>query len=217
MTSSTRFSPASTPVFAALFLASSLLSPAQLSTPAPLPRAAGPSKVRVLVTENMGESTVPKPSGAAEPGAPTAAPVAGKSAPKAGGYAAKGAKEAIYTHSTTKSLNVRVANLTPQPLDVTVKTTFLAKDEGDKNKIVTEKSVENKLTVVPGKSEEFKTEDVTFTHTTAHRQPMAGGGSLNGRGKIMPMEPASGHNYSGYKVEVYEGAVLVGSAASSGY
>jgi hypothetical protein len=31
------------------------------------------------------------------------------------------------------------------------------------------------------------------------------------------MQPASGHTYSGYKVEAFAGAEMVGSAASAGY
>jgi hypothetical protein len=214
----TRFSPASKPILAALLLALSLVGRAQVSHAV---GPVGPAKVRILVTENTGDTTAGKPGATPEPGAPAAAPVAGKTPPKAygtgKGAAAVAASEAMYTHSVTKSLSIRVSNLTTQPLDITLKTTFLAKDEGNKHEVVTEKAVENKVTIVPGQSQELKTEDVTYTHTAAHRPRSATGGSLRGRAPIIPMQPASGHTYSGYKVEAYAGAEMVGSANSAGY
>jgi hypothetical protein len=35
-------------------------------------------------------------------------------------------------------------------------------------------------------------------------------------GMMQPLTPASGHIYSGYRVEVYQGSNLVGSASSNG-
>jgi hypothetical protein len=96
----------------------------------------------------------------------------------------------------------------------------LGKDEAGKHEVLTEKTLENKLTLMPNRPESFTTEEVIFTHTAAHRgpAPKAGGGAGgNGNkrgGPIAPMEPASGHAYFGYRVEVFQGNDLVGVEAS---
>jgi hypothetical protein len=190
---------------------------AQTATPAP----AGPIKVRVLVQENMG-GTAPSGSSAATPAPIRPAAAAGQTpAPAAAKAAIAAADMKTYTRTSNKSFTITVVNITPASMDVIVKTNVLAKDEAGKHEVLTEKVLENKLTILPGKPNTFTTEDVTFTHTTAHRGPSpkaGGGGGGGGGGKkggpIAPMEPASGHAYFGYKVEVFQGNDLVGSAAS---
>ena len=185
------------------------------------PHPAGPPKVRVMVKEN---NVMTKPGGTTA--AATPAPAAGA---KGGQQKAAGAAQAEspldaekFTHTTKKTLTVDVVNLTAASMDVNVKTTFLAKDEAGKHEVLPEKTVDNRLTLEPSKSGEFTTEEVSFSHTAAHRESAAragaggAGGWRHGRwkGKIAPMVPASGHAYVGYKVEVFQGPDLVGSAVS---
>jgi hypothetical protein len=194
------------------------------STPAPLSRPTGPLKVRVLVRDNNLATTAGGTNAsalapvAAGPGAKQAAPPA---PPAAQAMSAMDAEK--YTRTTKKSLTIDVVNLTNAGMDVTVKTTFMAKDESGKHEVVPEKTVENKVTVLPGKSGQFTTEEVNFTHTTAHREAQKPGGGGGGGGKggtggkgapLAQMIPASGHAYFGYKVEVFQGNDLVGMAAS---
>jgi len=181
-------------------------APTAASTPPP-----GPPKVRLIVKENNlmgtagglgGTTATPKP--AAQPGN---APVA---------TLPKGAAEEAdkYTHTTKKSLEIAVVNLTNASIDVNVKATFLARDEAPgKHEIVPEKTVEKQLTLLPGKPQTYTTEEVGFTHTMSHRPPAKPG---TGKGRVPPTtpEPASGHSYTGYKVEVFQGNDLVGSAMS---
>ena len=88
-----------------------------------------------------------------------------------------------FTRTTKKSLTIDVVNLTGAPMDVNVKTTFLAKDEAPgKHEVLPEKTVENKLTLDPTKAGEFTTDEVSFTHTTAHRQvPQKSAGGKGGQ------------------------------------
>jgi hypothetical protein len=194
-------------------------------------RPAGPPKVRVIVKENN-LATTAGGTGAASP-----TPAAGRAAPaKPGGQQqqqqGKGAGQnpqamqagdaEKYTRTTKKSLGIAVVDLTPAPMDVTVKTTFFAKDEGGKHETVVETTQEKKLTIQPGKAEEFTTEPVSFTHTAAHRDPPpkgsgGSGGKGGGKSAPAPMIPASGHAYFGYKVEVMQGSDLVGTAASENH
>jgi hypothetical protein len=189
------------------------LARAQAPTQAP-----GAPKVRVFVREN---------DGATVPGGATAATPAPSKAGKAGAGAAAGATQATsaedamnYTRTTRKSLSVDVVNITAAPMDVVVKSNFLAKDEAGTHGMVTEKTLENKLSLAPGKTERFTTEEVPFTHTAAHLGPKpkaAAGASAKGRGPVSKMEPASGHAYFGYKVDVFQGGDLVGSAVSDSH
>jgi len=79
--------------------------------------------------------------------------------------------------------------------------------------------LENKVTLLPNRPESFTTEEVPFTHMTAHRGPApktgtGAGGTAKRGGPIAPMEPACGHAYFGYRVEVFQGNDLVGVEAS---
>ena len=189
------------------------------------PHPAGPLKVRVMVKENNVASAVGGGTGATTPAAAGAAKApAGKPAPAAAAQAPSELDAEKYTRTTKKSLTVDLVNLTGASMDVNVKTTFLAKDEAPgKHDVIPEKTVENKLTLDPTRAGEFTTEEVPFTHTTAHRQVMqkpggAGGkGAASGKGAIAPMIPTSGHAYFGYKVEVFQGNDLVGSAVSDNH
>jgi len=190
----------------------------QAATPSATPPP-GPAKVRVIVQENNISATGGSGLGgaAASPKAsppPGNAPVAtrAKESPK------DAATDDKYTHTSKKTLTVGVVSLTTSPMDVTVKSTFLAKDEGGKHEIVSEKTVENKVTLQPGKPEQFTTEEVTFSHMTSHYPPQkAGTGKGKGGGPPVKMEPASGHSYFGYKVEVFQGNDLVGTAVSANH
>jgi hypothetical protein len=175
------------------------------------------SKVRVMVSENNisstpGSGTLGSGAGAATP------PVAGKPAGQPGksGAATPAASASFtadmqaYTHTTKKSLTIQVVNVTNDPIDVTVKATFLGKDEVGKHEVAPESTLEKKLTIQPGKPESYTTEEVSFTHTTAHRGAAP-------KGKPAAMEPASGHSYFGYKVEVLQGSDVVGSAVSANH
>lgn len=169
---------------------------------------AAQNKVRVMVKENQTHGTAPakeekeKPEKGAKnnTGVKTATPP--KNDPKG--------KEDMYTHSTNHSLTIAVVNTTRESLELTIKATFLGKDEGGKHEVGPDKTLEKKVTLEPGKSEEYTSEEVTFTHTSAHRTAPAGKG-----GKPTNV-PASGKQYVGYKVEVYSGNDLVGSDARGG-
>ena len=186
------------------------------------PKPAGPPKVRVMVKENNVATTTGGGSGAATT-APAAAakPAPGaKQAPAAAASAPSTDDAEKYTHTTKKSLTIAVVNLTGASMDVNVKTTFMAKDEAGKHEVIPETTVENKLTLEPTKAGEFTTEEVPFAHTSAHRQAMpkpAAGAKPYGKAPPAPMIPASGHAYFGYKVEVFQGNDLVGSAASENH
>jgi len=180
------------------------------------------SKVRVIVNEN----NVPSGGGSSTGGGGTATPAAaGKPAGPLGKAGATPAAAAAglfseaqaYTHTTKKSLTIQVVNVTADPMDVTVKANFLAKDEAGKHEILTETTLEKKLTIQPGKPESYTTEEVPFTHTTAHHGPTPKGAAGGMHPKPAPMEPASGHNYFGYKVEVVQGSDVVGSAVSENH
>jgi hypothetical protein len=122
-----------------------------------------------------------------------------------------------FTRTTKKTLTVTLVDLTGANMDVNVKTTFLARDEGGKHEVVDEKTVENKATLLPGKAQDFTTEEVSFTHTTAHHAPpKRGNGGMGGGGRnaISALLPASGHSYYGYRVEVFQGQDLVGMASN---
>lgn len=209
------------------------LAPASLvaADATPAPRLSGPPKVRVMVRENNIATTAGGTTAAATP-APGGAPnrpqgPGGQQQPQPPpGAAQNSALDAErYTHTNKKSLTIDVVNLTKDGMEVTVKATFLAKDEAGKHEVLPEKTVENKLTLQPGRPGEFTTEEVSFSHTTAHYPPMqpgsggGGGGRGGGRGgsgggRPLQMVPASGHAYFGYKVEVFQGNDLVGSAMS---
>jgi hypothetical protein len=190
-------------------------------TPAPA-KPSGPPKVRVIVKENTVASS---PGGTSTA---TPAPAGAAKSPQGQGGKQGGAQAAAqsaldaekFTRTTKKTLTVELVNLTNASIDVTAKTTFLAKDEGGKHDVVEEKTVENKVTLQPGKSGVFTTEEIDFTHTAAHHaapaKPGAGGagGAAGGRGKLAPLMPASGHAYFGYKVQVFQGSDLVGTAAN---
>jgi len=118
-----------------------------------------------------------------------------------------------FTRTTKKSLDIALVNLTTASMDVNVKTTFLAKDEAGKHEVLPEKTVDNKVTLQPGAPQSFTTEEVSFTHTAAHR-PVVKAAKPTGRGPVATVEPASGHAYFGYKVEVFQGNDLVGTALS---
>jgi hypothetical protein len=191
--------------------------PAAGGSPTPPP---GPPKVRVMVRDNNIATTM---GGLTAANAP--APVAAGPA-KPGASPAKGAaavKESVadldkWTHTTKKSLTIDMVNMTNQPIDVNVKSTFLAKDETGKHEVMPEKTVENKVTLAPGKPAEFTTDEVDFTHTSMHRAPAPkSSGAISKNPKPVPMEPASGHAYFGYKVEVFQGNDLIGSAVSDNH
>lgn len=180
----------------------------------------GPAKVRVIVKENNPPVAAGATSAATPAAAGGAKPAAGGAQQNQAQAAANAADAEKFTRTTKKSLSVALVNLTAAPMDVTAKTTFLAKDEAGKHEVVTEKTVENKVTLQPGKAGEFTTEEVSFTHTAAHRSSQKpGGGGSGGGGKPVasPMLPASGHAYFGYKVDVFQGNDLVGTAVSSGH
>jgi hypothetical protein len=173
------------------------------------------SKVRVLVSENNIEA----PLGGSAAATPAPPPAAGQGGKKAAAPAASAnflADMQAYTHTARKSLTIQVMNVTNEPIDVTVKANFLGKDEAGKHDIVTESTLEKKLTLQPGQPQKYTTDEVAFTHTTAHRGPAPKGGA-GMHGKPAPMEPASGHNYFGYKVEVVQGSNVVGSAVSENH
>lgn len=119
--------------------------------------------------------------------------------------AASKGDDAFYTHTAKKTLFIALVNLTPQTMEITVKTTFLAKDEVGHD-IEVAKTVETKNTVMPGKPLEFATEEVSFQHMSAHKP--------KGPPPVKTI-PASGQTYFGYKVEVFQGADLVGGTASA--
>ncbi|MDR3406573.1 MAG: hypothetical protein P4L99_29075 [Chthoniobacter sp.] len=205
-----------------VLLCMAAISPARAEAPAKPP---GPPKVRVIVKENMvaskpGGTSAATPAAAATPARAQGAGGAAQAANAAN--AANAAADAEkYTRTTRKSFTIELVNLTTANMDVNVKTTFLGKDEVGKRDVVTEKTVENQLTLEPGKGGQFTTEEVGFTHTTAHRAEQKAGGAGGGAGgggggkaKIAPMIPASGHAYYGYKVEVFQGPDLVGTAVS---
>jgi hypothetical protein len=169
-----------------------------------------------MATSAAGGTSTPTPAPAGG-----AAPAPGAGAPPAAGAALAAANAADadkYTRTTKKTLTVEVVNLTPASMDVTVKTSFLARDEAGKHEVLTEKTVENPVTVQPARSASFTTEEVSFTHTIAHRAPAppkagAGTGKMAATAPA-PMIPTSGHAYFGYKVEVFQGPDLVGTTAS---
>ena len=155
------------------------------------PKPAGPPKVRVMVKENNIASTAGAGPGAtATPAAKPAAKPAqgGKQAPPAAAQATSTEDAEKYTHTTKKSLTIAVVNLTGASMDVNVRTTFMAKDEAGKHEIIPEKTVENKLTLDPARPGEFTTEEVSFAHTTAHRQApqKAAGGKAGGKSPRRP-------------------------------
>ena len=196
--------------FGVLPLAAALLLPA-------LPCFAV-TKVRVAVTENNASTTgssatkTEKPEKAEKPAPKDKNDKTVKPATPPTKTPSTATGPDPYTHTANKNLTVMVGNTTTESLDVTVKVTFLGKDEAGKHEIVTEKTVENKLTLAPSKSETFTTEDVSFTHTSAHRVAPKGGA----KGAKPENIPASGHAYAGYKVEVFQGSDLVGSAQKAG-
>jgi hypothetical protein len=166
-------------------------------------------KVRIFVEAVQGK-TAPGEKSATTPKAP-ADKGRKETTPKATGFDP-------YTHTTSKALTVSLANMTQEPLEaLSVKCTFLARAE-PKHEIVTEKQVEQKVTLAPGKSDKFTTEEVSYSHTTAHRPAPQKGGAAGQAGKTSgakapAMEPASGHSYAGWKVEVYQGNDLIGTAS----
>jgi hypothetical protein len=186
-------------------------------SPTPPP---GPPKVRVMVQDNNIATTK---GGLTATNAAAPAPVAtgpGKAAATPKGVVA--VKESVadldkWTHTTKKSLTIEMGNLTAQPIDVNVKSTFLAKDEAGKHDVMPEKTVENKVTLVPGKAAQITTDEVDFIHTAFHHPPppKTGGGGKNA--PITLPVPASGHAYFGYKVEVFVGNDLGGSAVSENH
>lgn len=166
----------------------------------PLLPAAAADKVHIQVEvvsakASAGEKSTTKP--AAEKGKPaTPAP--------------KSAAPDMYTHSSSKALTVSVSNGTKEDLgELSVKVAFLAKAE-PKHDVVTAKDHEQKVTLAAGKAEKFTTPEVTFAHTSAHRPPAVKGAKPGT--KAPAMEPASGQSFSGWKVEVFQGSTLVGSA-----
>jgi hypothetical protein len=185
------------------------------ATPAP-PKLTAVPKVRVFVRENSVATSV---GSTATPTPPT---VAGKGAKTAQVNAAQQAINELdaekFTRTSKKTLTVTLANLADAPMNVTIKSTFLGKDEGGKHDVVEEKTLEKSMTLQPGRPDEFTTEEVSFAHTAAHHAPVkkAGGGGAGAgmtRG-VSPMVPASGHAYFGYRVEVFQGQELVGLAVS---
>ena len=117
-----------------------------------------------------------------------------------------------YSHTNNKSLSISLVNTARQDLKLNVKITFLAQDQGGNHEIVAEKTVESGRTIAAGKSDVFTTDEVSFTHTSAHREaPKTGAG---GGGPAPGLTPASGHIYAGYKVEVFRGSEIVGTASS---
>src|SRR5207253_2885649 len=115
-----------------------------------------------------GAAATPAAAGAAKaPPAP-----GGQKQPPGAAQATSVADAEKYTHTTKKTLTISVVNLTGASMAVNVKATFMAKDEAGKHEVVPEKTVENKLTLEPTKAGEFTTEEVPFSHTTAHRQAM---------------------------------------------
>lgn len=183
------------------------------ATPAP-PKLSGPPKVRVLVRENNVASAVGGGSAATPPAAGGGGAKGASPQPNAAQAAASVLDAERFTRTTKKTLTVTLVNLTTASMDVTAKTTFLAKDEAGKHEMVEEKTLEKNVTLQPGKPEEFTTEEVSFTHTTAHYAPKKAGSGGGGRNAVSPMIPASGHAYFGYKVQVFQGQDLVGLAAS---
>ena len=188
--------------------------------PTPTP---GPPKVRVMVRDNNIATTLGGLTAANAP-APVAAGPA-KPGPSPAKGAAVAVKESVadldkWTHTTKKSLTIDMVNMTNQPVDVNVKSTFLAKDEGPgKHEVMPEKTVENKVTLVPGKPAQFTTDEVDFIHTAYHYPPPPKGSGGGGKGKaaiVLPV-PASGHAYFGYKVEVFQGNELIGFAQSENH
>ncbi len=193
-------------------------------SPTPVP---GPPKVRVMVRDNnlattMGgltaaNATAPAPV-AVGPAKPGASPAKGTTAPVV-------VKESTadldkWTRTTKKSLTVDMVNMTNQPIDVNVKSTFLAKDESGKHEVMPEKTVENKVTLQPGKPAQITTDEVDFVHTAYHLPlpPKSSGGAKGGgKGTVVVPVPASGHAYFGYKVEVFLGNDLIGSAVSDNH
>ncbi|WP_131989777.1 hypothetical protein [Chthoniobacter flavus] len=185
------------------------------ATPAP-PKLSGPPKVQVLVRENS-VATAVGGSSAATP-APGGAKGGGKGQTPNPAQAAATALDAEkFTRTTKKTLTVTLVDVTGANMDVNVKTTFLGRDEAGKHEVVEEKTVENKVTLQPRKAQDFTTEEVSFTHTTAHHAAIkkgSGGAGAGGRNAVSSMIPASGHAYYGYRVEVFQGQDLVGMASS---
>ncbi len=178
--------------------------------PPAAPTLTGTAKVRVLVQDNNVATT----AGGSSLGGAKATPKPGE--PPVASIKGGGESDADkYTRTTKKTLTIAVVNTTGDSIDVNVKATFLAKDEGGKHDTVPEKTVENRLTLQPNKPQQYTTEEVSFTHTAAHRP--IGKVPARGRAPIMPMEPASGHAYFGYRVEVYQGNDLVGLAVSDNH
>jgi hypothetical protein len=189
----------------------------------PTPRP-GPAKVRVMARDNNLATTMGGLTSANAP-APVAAGPA-KPGPSPAKGAAVAVKESVadldkWTHTTKKSLTVEMVNLTTQSLEVNVKSTFLAKDEAGKHEVMPEKTVENKVTLEPGKPAQFTTDEVDFIHTAFHYPPApknsGGGGGKGGKGPVVLPVPASGHAYFGYKIEVFQGNDLVGWAVSENH
>jgi hypothetical protein len=192
------------------------------ASPTPVP---GPPKVRLMVRDNNIATTLggltatnapaPVATGPAKPGP---SPAKGTTAPVA-------VKESVadldkWTHTTKKSLTVDMVNMTNQPIEVNVKSTFMAKDEAGKHEVMPEKTVENKVTLQPGKPAQFTTDEVDFIHTAYHLPPppkSSGGAKGGGKGTVVLAVPASGHAYFGYKVEVFLGNDLIGSAVSENH
>ena len=117
-----------------------------------------------------------------------------------------------YSHTNNKSLSISLVNTARQDLRLKVKVTFLAQDQGGNHEILGEKTIESEKTIAAGKSDLFTTDEVSFTHTSAHREaPKAG---APGGGPASILTPASGHIYAGYKVEVFHGGDIVGTASS---
>lgn len=173
---------------------------------APLSVQAAQNKVRVMVKENQTHGPAPAKEEKPEKGAKNNTGVKTATPPR---NDPKG-KEEMYTHSSNHSLTITLVNTTKESLDLTVKTTFIVRDEGGKHEVGPDKPIEKKVTLEPGKSEEFTTDEVTYSHTSAHRIAPAG------KGAKATNVPASGKQYVGYKVEVYSGNDLVGSDARGG-
>ena len=119
-------------------------------------------------------------------------------------------KEDAYTHTSGHTLTITVVNTTQESLDLTIKATFMAKDEGGKHEVGPDKTLEKKITLEPGKSEEYTTDEQVFSHTAAHRT------APKAKGEKPLNVAASGKQYVGYKVEVFSGNDLVGSDARGG-
>ena len=189
----------------------------QAATPSAKPPA-GPAKVRVIVQENNISATGGGGLGTAA-ASPKASPAPGNApvATRSQQSAKDAATDDKYTHTSKKTLTVGVVNLTNAPMDVNVKSNFLGKDEGGKHEVVTEKTLEKTLTLQPGKPEQFTTEEVVFMHMTSHYPPQKAGAGKGKGGPPVKMEPASGHSYFGYKVEVFQGNDLVGTAVSANH